>query len=207
MLLLYDKSIDSKRLKFFGQSLGHLSPHSSRITIHGKGDGVLAVLCILLAAACGYDYKDNRIPNYLIAMMVIWGGSWRLRRGGLPDMLFYLGEAALVIALIYPFFKIGTIGAGDVKLLGVTAGYLPFEKILTFLFLSFLISATISLIKMGKENNFGERMRYLSEYLADVIRSGCWRLYLEGEADRSAVGICMSGPVLIGVLLYLGGVY
>ena len=36
--------------------------------------------------------------------------------GGVPGALSYLGQAALVMALLYPFFKIGGLGAGDVKL-------------------------------------------------------------------------------------------
>lgn len=167
----------------------------------------MAALCIMLTAACGYDYKRKRIPNYLIALMAVLGVGYRFWESGIDGALSYFGEAALIICLLYPFFKIGSIGAGDVKLFGVTAGYLPFSRILTFLFISLLISAMISLFKMWKESNIRERIRYLSAYLADVARSGCWRLYLEDLREKQEVGICLSGPVLISILLYWGGVY
>lgn len=167
----------------------------------------MAALCILLTAVCVYDYRGNRIPNRLVAVMAVWGGVWRLLDGGPPDMLFYLGEAILVMALVYPFFRIGTIGAGDVKLLGVTAGYLPFGKILMFLFVSLLVAAIFSLIKMWKEKSFSRRLRCLSRYLAKVAGSGRWQLYPGYGAGGGAAGIHLAGPVLLGMLLYLGGVY
>lgn len=167
----------------------------------------MAALCILLAAACGYDYRRKRIPNFLIAFMAVLGVGWRFWESGVCGALSYLGEAVLIMCLLYPFFKIGSIGAGDVKLLGVSAGYLPCSRILMFLFVSLLISAMISLLKMWKESSMRERMRYLFAYLADVARSGNWRLYLENEREKQAVGICLSGPVLLSILLYWGGVY
>ena len=167
----------------------------------------MAVLCVFLGTVCVCDYKFNRIPNCLIMTMAVFGIGWCMWSGGIRGVLLYLGEMTIVMALLYPLFKIGGLGAGDVKLFGVTAGCLPFHKILFFLFFSLLIAAVISLVKIWRQHNFGERMWYLSEYLADVIRSGSWQIYLENGQDRQAVGICMSGPVLISVLLYLGGIY
>ena len=122
-------------------------------------------------------------------------------------MAAFAAQAVMVICLLYFFFRLGTLGAGDVKLFGVTAGFLPFKKILVFLFFSLLIAAIISLIKLWKKNYFWERMQYLAGYLTDVWKSGRWRLYLENKEDNSDVEICLSGPILFSLLLYLGGVY
>lgn len=167
----------------------------------------MAVLCVFLGAACVCDYRAGRVPNSLIIAVALFGMGWCMWSGGIRGVPLYLGKALIIMSLLYPLFKIDGLGAGDVKLFGVTAGYLPFNKILLFLFFSLLIAAVISLIKMWKQNNFGERMWYLSGYLTDIIRSGNWRIYLEDGQDRQAVGICMAGPVLASVLLYLGGIY
>lgn len=167
----------------------------------------MAVLCIFLAAACGYDYQKHRIPNYLTAAMAVWGGVWRLGEGGPAGMLSCLGAALLAAAMVYPFFKIGAVGGGDVKLFGATAVCLPPDKILVFLFLSLLVAAIFSLLKMWKENSFARRLRHLRRYLAETAVSGRWKMYTENEEDKPAGGVCLSGPVLASVLLYLGGVY
>lgn len=168
---------------------------------------MLGALCLFLVAACGFDYRCNKIPNLLILVIAVVGALQYWSAGGLVGVLCFLGTVVLVAGVLYPLFKIGSLGAGDVKLLGVTAGYLPFKKILIFLFVSLLIAAIISLVKMWKKNNFSERLRYLFAYLADVCRSGNFKLYLENEADKQAAGICLSGPVLLAVLLHWGGVY
>ena len=134
----------------------------------------LVALCVFLVAACGYDYKERRIPNYLILWMAITGVGWRLWNERAPGLPGYLGQAVLVMAILYPFFKIRGLGAGDVKLLGVTAGYLPAEKILAFLFCSLLVAALISLFK--------------------ILR-------------KAKGGVRLAGPVLVSILLFLGGVY
>lgn len=167
----------------------------------------MAALCVFLMAACGFDYRKNRIPNVLIVMMMVLGMVWRLWGGGFWDMLFYLVQTVAVMVLFYPFFKIGGLGAGDVKLLGAAAGYLPFDKILAFLFCSLFIAAVIALVKMWKRKDFSDRMRYLWGYMTETVKKGSWHLYLENEKDGRGGGVCLSGPVLFSIFLYLGGVY
>ena len=167
----------------------------------------MAFLCVLLFAACVYDYLQNRIPNELLIVLFLMGIGWRGIGGNLQDVLLFPIGAAGVMVLLYPLFKIGCMGAGDVKLLGICAGYLPFPKILSFLFFSLLMAAAFSLIKMIKRHNTRERFHYLWEYFTAVLCSGKWQLYFEDGKPCKSAGICLSGPVFLSVLLYIGGVY
>ena len=166
----------------------------------------MGALCLFLAAACGYDYSQNKIPNYIILFIGILGVLENIPQG-FAGICLYLMIAGLVMALVYPLYKIGCLGAGDVKLLGMTAGFLPFKKILVFLFVSLLISSVISLIKMFRRDMFWERLRYLFAYFSDVLRKGYFKLYFEKQEERDGVSVCLSGPVFISILLYLGGAY
>ena len=167
----------------------------------------MAALCVMLTAACWMDYRKKRIPNLLVIVMFLYGIVWRFFREGIGGMAAFAAQTVTVICLFYFLFRLGAMGAGDVKLFGATAGFLPFKKILVFLFISLLIAAIISLIKLWKKKYFWERLRYFAGYLASVWKSGKWRLYLESGEDKSDVGICLSGPILFSLLLYLGGVY
>lgn len=168
---------------------------------------MLKALCVLLIFACGYDYLQNRIPNRLLLLMLAAGVGWNGIQNGFPAVLMGAAKTAAVMLALYPLFKIGCIGAGDVKLLGICAGFLPAAKIWIFLFVSLLVSAIFSLIKMIKECCTKERLYYLLGYLRAVIQGGKWRLYLENEKERRKAGICLSGPVLFSVLMYVGGLY
>lgn len=167
----------------------------------------MAALCVLLAAACCFDYRKKKIPNYLIVAIVFTGVLWRSWEEGVGGAALFLSQAVLVGGLLYPLFKISAVGAGDVKLFGAAAGYLPFQKIFVFLFVSLLIAAIISLVKLWQNNNFKERLHLLMEYLANVLTNGSWRSYPESGIDNPVIGTCLSGPALVSLLLYLGGAY
>ena len=61
------------------------------------------------------------------------------------------GKCILTTILLYFVFWIGAIGAGDVKMLGVCAGFFPWNKVLYFLFFALMIAAVIALFKMYLE--------------------------------------------------------
>lgn len=167
----------------------------------------MAVLCFLLLLACYFDYSRRKIPNLLLLGILVMGLEEAFRGGGGGAVLLFLVRMAVVILALYPLFRIGAVGAGDVKLLGVCAGYFPGDRILFFLFFSMLLSAAFSLMKLWREKNAMERFVYLGEYLTDVLRTGNLRLYFENRKELRAAGICLSGPILISVLMYWGGIY
>lgn len=162
----------------------------------------MAVFGVMLTAACGFDYCRRKIPNQLILILLLYGVAFRLRQDGAVGVLEYLGGMAVLIALLYPLYKIGTLGAGDVKLFGVAAGYLPFRKIFLFLFFSLLVAAVFSVIKMFVKRNFRERLSVFAGYVK-MVAGGIVTAYPATKADT----ICLSGPVLLSVLLCLGGAY
>lgn len=143
----------------------------------------------------------------LIALMLVTGVGISGLEQGVEGILHFGAKMIFMILLMYLFFKIGALGAGDVKLFGVCAGYLPGDKILYFLFFSLLIAATISLIKILMEHNAKERLSYLGEYLIDVARSGKWQLYIFDQSEMQKHSICLAGPILGSVLMYIGGIF
>lgn len=164
-------------------------------------------MCIFLAIACYFDYKTHRIPNGLIVCGLPAGVGYRLIGDGVGGVLEYLASVLLTTMLFYFFFWIGTMGAGDVKMLGVCAGFFPWNKVLYFLFFALAIAAMFALCKMYLERNMKERLYYLGEYLWDVLRCGRWKLYFAAERQGAKTGICMAGPVFCSALMYMGGIY
>ncbi len=167
----------------------------------------MVMLCIFLCIACYFDYRHSRIPNWLVAAALAVGVAEAFVRGGVLSVLYFLVSAVLTAALFYPLFRIGTLGAGDVKLFGVCAGYLPGEKILTFLFFALLFAAIHSLSRIAREPDPKERFLYFFDYLRDVAESGRWKLYFADKQEQRRSGVCLAGPILLSVLLYVGGMY
>lgn len=167
----------------------------------------MALLCVFLAAACVFDHCGRRIPNGLIVVMAAAGILLRCRGSGIGGAAVFLAGALPVMALLYPFFKIGALGAGDIKLFGVTAGFLPLQKIWVFSFVSLLIAASFSLIKLVRKKCFRERFRVFFLYLKEIGENGRISRYpLSGE-EREKCTIPLAGSVALSVLLFLGGAY
>lgn len=167
----------------------------------------MAVLCILLSAVCLWDYCTDRIPNRMILWIFLYGIWYRCRDGGGRGLADYLIICIIVCLIFWFFFKIGALGAGDVKLFSVAAGYLSGRTAVRYLMISLLIAAMISLMKIITEHNARERAGYLYSYLTGVLSSGQWSLYLDNLSDARPVGVHMTGPALLGILLHVGGVY
>lgn len=169
-------------------------------------------LCGLLVIACIYDYSSRRIPNYLLGIMLLTGLLQGLiENGTFAAGIFAVGRFFLVggviLLALFPFFRIGALGAGDVKLLAVCAGFFSTDCILYFLFYSMLISAIIIFIRFAIKKDMKERFHYLFQYTTDVICNGGWKLYIQEKEERKKCSICLAGPVLCGVVMHLGGVY
>lgn len=164
---------------------------------------LIGILCIV----CLYDYTKRRIPNPLILLIMAVGIMRNIFEGRLYGVGEYLIASAVVIFLLYPLFRIGGLGAGDVKLMGVCAGFFPVEDVLYFLFISLLFSAIFSILKLFKNRDVPDRVSCFRRYCREVAGKGRWIRYQPLQDGRKLEGVCMAGPVLCSVLLKLGGVY
>lgn len=167
----------------------------------------MAVLCVLLFAVCLIDCCSARIPNMAVVFIFLAGLGYRWLEEGWQGLGSYFIILLCILIILFPLFWIGTIGAGDVKLFAVTGGYLSGRAVICFLIYSMLIAAVFSVIKILRERNGRERFGYLCSYVAEVVKTGHWSLYIRNEAEKKRAGVCLAAPVFLSVLLHLGGVY
>lgn len=165
----------------------------------------LLLLLLLLAALA--DLKTDHIPNGFIAAGIVTGLACSYKSG--PGIFSSAVSMLLAFLLMYPLFKIGTLGAGDIKTLIMTGCFLSAREFLTVLAAAFAAGAVLSLAKLIAERNGKERLLYLLSYVSDVIRSGHWKLYAENLKQDQRVyrrnKIHFTIPVLFGAALKIGG--
>ena len=97
---------------------------------------------------------------------------------------------------ILSVFYIGAMGAGDVKLLGVCAGYFSGEKVLCFLFFALLFAAVFALCKMYLARNLWDRLCYLGEYVMLSAVDAGKRILQRREHIREAESVWYWSRVL-----------
>lgn len=170
---------------------------------------ILLVLVLVLIFASLWDYKKRKIPNLLIAVGYIYG---LMRIFYYQNFLTHIGGMVLPILILYPFFKIGTIGAGDIKLFSLIGCYLSFMEVLYCMFLTFVIGAIVSLVFMQREGNFADRISYLLTYLKNSLNQNQFRYYYHdmeknklSEEEISKTRIHLATPIFISVCIHFGG--
>jgi prepilin peptidase CpaA len=162
----------------------------------------LLLLGALLLAAVWHDLRARRIPNQL----VLWGALAGLAlQAGLPSgaglystpfgalgLLAALAGLATGLALLLPMYALGTLGAGDVKLLAMIGAFLGPQQVLGAALLAMLAGGVLGLsVALYR----GELRRVL-----DNVRTMLVHTLLRGVAgERLAVA---SAPGNTGQLPY-----
>lgn len=171
---------------------------------------ILIVLFVILIVATIMDLCFDKIYNELILIGLVVGLGHAVWQNGETGFLVAAVSMSVPVFLLYPLYMIGCIGAGDIKLLAVMGCFLTIEENIICMGISFLIGAVLSLLKMFAERNFLQRMKYLLSYILDVFQSGEWKFYEEDIKERKKKKegkIHFALPILLGVLVYKGGVY
>ena len=168
-----------------------------------------SVLLLLLLLSALADLKTDRIPNGFIFLGMIIGISGSILSGReLSDILASVLPAFL---LMYPLYKIGALGAGDVKLFVMIGSFLTVGEALSILAGAFVIGAGFSLIKLAAEKNGRERFGYFFSYLREVRRTGQWRIYGE-DLKQDYHTYCKNKihfavPILFSAVCRIGGLF
>lgn len=171
------------------------------------GGADLVILCFFLCIACYHDYRRGRIPNWLVLAGLSVGLLRAFYLGGPQAAVGFIIQGCVVILVFYPLFSIGTFGAGDLKLFGVCCGYLPQDRILSFLFFALLFAAVHSFIRFTRREDCIERFTYFFSYLKEVADSGEWKLYWRDRNEMKKASVCLAGPILLSMIMYMGGLY
>ena len=114
--------------------------------------------------------------------------------------------------ILYPFYKIGTIGAGDIKLFSMIGFYFSFMENIYCMFLAFILGAIFSLISMKQKGHFTDRISYLMSYLKESFSQKQFRYYYQDlnkfspmEIKKTKVHLAL--PIFVSVCIHLGGVF
>jgi len=125
-----------------------------------------------------------------------------------PDVLKRILAATLILALLYLFYAIGTIGAGDVKLLMMIAMYVNIRDYFKIIIFIMLFAAVMAVYKMLKRRCLGARIMYFVSYVGDCIKERRLMMY-EDESIQNRMTIPMAAAVFGGysvwMILKIGG--
>lgn len=165
---------------------------------------MLSVILIVISMIC--DVKSYKIPNLCIVMLLLLAVVNIISATGMDEAVKRAGAMLMVFITGYPFFCFRMVGAGDIKFLMTLTLYMPVEKVVYFLFLSFILSAVYAVTKMIAQKSTVKRVCYLVDYIREGKRKGRFGSYYKLGQEYKDV-IPMALPVGVSFFLYLGGMY
>jgi prepilin peptidase CpaA len=116
---------------------------------------------ILVFAAVG-DFRTRRIPNRVVAILAVLGVVFTVSQSPVMPGLSRAGGGIIVGLLCWlPFYALGWLGAGDVKLYAAAGAWLGPMRALDGALIGALSGAVLSLIWMMKAHGVRDSVRTL----------------------------------------------
>lgn len=180
------------------------------LLVPGLAPGLLVAAC---AAAAWFDVRVRRLPNWLTLGALLAALTLRVP-GGWGAVGSGLASAALALALGFPFFLLGGLGGGDVKLMAGLAAFLDPRQLVPALLVMAFTGAAMALIAAARQRALGRVLGNVATILLSFVTFGRyafsgWRrgegASLPGPADPPAVsnpyGVAIAAGALAGWFL------
>ncbi|MBE5844776.1 MAG: prepilin peptidase [Butyrivibrio sp.] len=87
-----------------------------------------------------------------------------------PDLLWMkLMRVLITLLTLIPVYKVGGLGAGDIKLFMVIALFLSKEELIAAIVVAFAIGAVLGIIKMLVNKSFGQTIHFALPIMISVL--------------------------------------
>lgn len=157
-------------------------------------------LLLILGLCVITDFRYKKIKNYQVAAIFAGALVFLLYKGNGQVVIESLGMMMLFAAVLFPIYCMGALGAGDVKLLCVTALYIGKGEIETFLIGVLISSGLFSLVKLFYYGTFFKRVEYFLAYVKCMISTGKVESY--GIPKQKEEVLTLALPVFIGAFCW-----
>lgn len=157
----------------------------------------ICIACLVTTIAVWFDYRERRIPNYLVFAGMIAGLVIGMAGGGIKGLAWSaLGILAGIAILLVPF-AMGGIGAGDVKLLGAIGAILGAKGALFSMLYGAIAGGLISIIILARHGRLKlvilSILAWLAGFIGYVIPGGIGRSLRTFQHTRSLAYLPKSG--------------
>lgn len=151
-------------------------------------------LVATVAGAIWFDVRERRLPNALTVGAL--GVALALRTaGGLDSLGAGLAGAAIGFGLALPFFLVGGLGGGDVKLLAAMGGFLGPERIWFGLLVMALVGGVMALVVIAKHGAF----RQTAANLHTILTTLGARTFSGWKGKDSGAAVTLDTPGVLTV--------
>lgn len=106
----------------------------------------LMFILALLGTAVFIDLRSYRIPNVLVAAILLLGLAAQITQHGFSGLFAALAGVGIGGLLLLPFYSSGSMGAGDVKLMGAVGALLGPLQVLQAVLATLIFGGAMALL-------------------------------------------------------------
>ena len=148
------------------------------------------------------DILRGRIPNLLIAVGFISGLVYLIADHSAAEICKRILASVLIFGLLFLFYAIGTMGAGDIKLLMMISMYVDIVNYGQILMACLMVAAVMSLYKLVRDGSLISRMMYFFTYVQACLTGGELKEYYDGDTQERLT-IPLAASVFLGYTCWL----
>lgn len=167
---------------------------------------MFATLFSLTAAvvSVAMDLRTGKVRNWWICILWFVGMLYGMFQGWRGVGHFLMGSIFPMICL-FPLFRFRMLGPGDIKLFSALGGVMGAESIGICIFVSFLCGGILSLGILLLYGELFSRLRHFADYIQiSMNQRKILPYYTLGNQWEN---IHFTVPILMGVIMYAGGIY
>jgi len=170
----------------------------------------MPVLLALLATAAVSDWRSYRIPNWLTfggALFALVYGTLAARTPAVGAASAF-GGLGVGFAAMVPFYVIGVMGAGDVKLMAMAGAFIGPEQALMAVLFTFIAGGVAAMVFAIHQRRVVRMLTNVKDAAQGVMLSGMvgirpsGRIGASQSIGRLPYGICIAAGTVVEVLAH-----
>jgi prepilin peptidase CpaA len=163
----------------------------------GAGSPIALYIAALVATiAMMTDLRSRRIPNWLTGGSVLLGLLLQARSSGLDGLTMAFFGTCLGLSVLFPFYMLRVMGAGDVKLLAGLGALVGPRMLVSIVIFSALAGGVIAAIMLARRGRLLLTLRSMVLRQSPPSLSGATAPYAMAIAAGTYLSLVLP-PVLI----------
>jgi prepilin peptidase CpaA len=168
------------------------------------------VLIVLLVTAALFDYRTHRIPNWLVLSGALFGLGYNMVFPPTihAGLLWPLAGLAVGFFVFLPLYMLGTMGAGDVKLMAMVGAFIgPYDMVWTLIY-TLIAGGILSIVYVLATGTAGRLFRNVRDiFLLNFLNlmshtAPDLRMDEHGSAGKMPYGIAIACGTLGYLILH-----
>jgi prepilin peptidase CpaA len=129
----------------------------------------IVLLIHILFAACLFDIRNDKIPNWFIAISLAALLAQKFFIFRESDLIGTFFSVVFPVLILFPLFVLGLFGGADLKLLGLIGVCFSFKEVMFIFVISLFFGLFLGLFKALINRSFFERFKALFVFSKNMI--------------------------------------